>query len=66
MSGNDKRCSRFINQYGIDLIDDGIMQTALYQLVLADYHIVTQVIKSQFIIGNIGNVAVVGSLSFFS
>ena len=35
------------------------MQTSLYQLLLVDHHVVTQVIKSKFVICNICNIAIV-------
>ena len=63
LSGNDQRGSRFIDQYGVHLIDDGIMQSAQNQLFLVDDHIITQIIKSQLVVRHIGDVAVVGCLS---
>ena len=41
LTGNDKRRSSLIDQYGIDLIDNCIMQASLHQLLLVDHHIVT-------------------------
>ena len=35
------------------------MQTALYQLLLVDDHVVTQIVESELIVRDIGNVAVV-------
>ena len=35
------------------------MQTSLYQLLLVDDHVVTQIIKSKFVICNICNIAIV-------
>ena len=63
LAGNDQRSSCFIDQDGIHLIDDGIIQIAQNHLVLVDCHVVTQVIKAQLVIGNVGDVAVVSSLT---
>ena len=41
LTGNDKRCSRFIDQYGVNLIDDGVMQTTLNQLLFVDNHVIS-------------------------
>ena len=59
LSGNDKRCSCLINKNRVDLIDNGILKASLYQLLFVNYHVISQVIKSQFIIGNIGNITII-------
>ena len=40
------------------------MQTALYQLVLVDGHVVTQIVKPQLVVRYIGDVAGIGGASF--
>ena len=60
LSGNDERCTRLIDQYRVDLVDDGKMQSALHQLLLIDYHVVTQIIKTKLIVCHVGNVTVIG------
>ena len=57
LSGNNKRCSGLINQYGVNLINDGIVQISLYKLFFVDHHIVTKVIKSQLVVGHIRDIA---------
>ena len=59
LSGNDKRSSRLIDQYGIDLINDRIMQISLYELLLVDYHVITQIIKTELIICYISDITIV-------
>ena len=63
LSGNDQRGSRFIDQYGVHLIDDGIMQSTQNQLFLVNNHVITQIIKSQFVVGNISDITLVSFLS---
>ena len=60
LSGNDQRRTRLIDQDGVHLVDDAVMQRALNQLLLVDDHVITQVIKAQLVICDIGDIAVVG------
>ena len=60
LTGNDQWCSGLIDQYRIDLIDNGIVQVALNQIFFFDDHVVPQVIKSQFIVGDICDITVIG------
>ena len=55
----DKRRPRLVDQYRIHLIHDGIVELPLYQLFLVNHHIITEIIKSQFVIRRIGNITVV-------
>ena len=59
LSGNDQRCSGLIDQNGIDLIDNCIMQSSLNQLFFIDNHVISQIIKSKFIIRYISNIAII-------
>jgi len=60
LAGNDQWRSGLIDQDRIDLIDNGIVQIALYQIFFFDDHVVPQVIKSQFIVGDICDITVIG------
>ena len=55
----DQRSSGLIDQYGVDLINDGKFQASLYQLLFVDDHIVSQIIEAQLIVGDICDVAVI-------
>ena len=55
-------CPSFVNQDWVHLIDQGIVEWALYHVFSTDYHVITQVVKADFSIGWIGNVA---SVRFF-
>ena len=65
LSGNNQRCSCFINQDRVNFIDDCVMQISKHQLLLIDHHVITQIIETKFVVGNIGNVAVVCGSSLF-
>ena len=60
LAGNDQRRSRLVDQYGVHLVDDGVVQISLYQLFFVDHHVITKIIKSQLIVGHVGNVAGIG------
>ena len=60
LPGNDQRCAGFVDQDGVHLVDDGIVQVPEHQLFLVDDHIVTQVIEPQFIIGHISDITIIG------
>ena len=63
LSGDDERGSCLIDQDGVDLIDDAVVQAAQNQLVLVDGHVVTQVVKAELVVGDIGHIAPVGLLA---
>ena len=65
LAGNDKRSTRFVDQYRVHLIDDGIVEFSLHQLFFVNLHIITQIIKTQLIIGDISNITTVCCTALF-
>ena len=63
-AGNNQGCSGFVNQNRVNLIDDGIMQVSLHHVFLSYYHVVTQVVKAEFIVCTIGNIAGIRRAAF--
>ena len=59
LTGNDQRGSGLVDEDRIHLVDDGVVKAALYQLCLVDDHVVTQVVKSQLVVGNVSDITVV-------
>ena len=59
-SGNDQRRTRFINQDGVDLVNDRVMQSALNHSLLINDHVVAEIVESELVIGPIRNIAIVG------
>ena len=57
LSGNNQRCSCLVDQDGVDLVDDTVSKLSLYELLLVDHHVVTQVIETKFVVGDVGDVA---------
>ena len=66
LSGNDKRRPGLVNQHGVNLIDDTVIQVAQHQLLLINGHVIAQVIESQLIICHVSNVAGICLLTLFT
>ena len=50
-AGDDKRGTGLIDEDGIDLIDDGVVVTALHEVGLLPCHVVTQVVEAELVVG---------------
>ena len=57
LSGNNQRCSCLVEQDRVDLVDDTVSKLSLYELLSVDHHVVTQVIETKFVVGDVGDVA---------
>ena len=66
LAADDQRRARFIDQDGIDLIDDGVMQFALHAIGRLVHHVVAQVVKTKLVVGAVGDVAGICRLLFFA
>ena len=64
-SGNNKRCSCFINENRVNLIDNRKIRFSLHPVFFLYNHVVTKIVKSEFIICCICNITVVSCTSFF-
>ena len=49
-TGDNQRSTGVVNQYRVDLIDDGIVVLTLYKVFRADSHVVTQVVETEFVV----------------
>ena len=58
-TGDDQRGTSLIDKNGVDLIDDGVVVATLYEIGLLPRHVVAQVIKTEFVVGAVGDVGVV-------
>ncbi len=58
-SGDDERSTSLINEDRVHLIDDSEVRSTLNALFLVSYHVVTEVIESELVIGSICYIAVV-------
>ena len=62
-AGNNQRGTRFVNQDTVDLIDNTVIQLTLNHLIFINYHVITQVVKAEFIIGTVSNICSIGSFT---
>ena len=58
-TGDDQRGTSFVDENGVDLIDDGVVVATLYEIGLLPRHVVAQVIEAEFVVGAVGDVGVV-------
>ena len=65
LAGNDQRRPGLVDQHRVHLVDNGKMEIPQHQLLLVDHHIIPQIIKSQLIVGHIGDIAAVRFLPLF-
>ena len=64
-AGNDERCARFVNEDGVNLINDGERVTALHHLLFVNRHIVAQIIEAQLVICAVGDIGGIGCAALF-
>ena len=60
LSGDNQRRTGLVDQDGVNLINDRIMQISLHQLVFIDDHIIPQIVKAQLVVGDISDIAGIG------
>ncbi|MNO57541.1 hypothetical protein D3C76_480810 [compost metagenome] len=65
LARDDQRGTRFVDEDGVDFVDHGEVQFTLELLVLAERHVVAQVVETEFVVGAVGNVGRVGGALFF-
>ena len=63
--GNNQWRSSFIDQDGIDLINNREIQTSLDPLLGQVRHVVTQVVKAEFIVSAVGDITGIGGSTLF-
>ena len=59
-TGDDQRCTGIIDQDGVDLIDDGVVMSTLYEVKRRGSHVITQVVKTKLIIRSERNITSIG------
>ena len=62
-SGDDERGPGFIDQDGVDLVDDGEVEFPLDQVLFIDRHVVAKVIETEFVVRTVGDVAFIRGFS---
>ncbi len=57
---DDERGPRLVDQDRVDLVDDGVVELALHQLLEAEPHVVAQVVEPELVVRAVGDVGPVG------
>ena len=58
-AGDDQRGAGLVDEDGVDLVDDGEVVAALYQVVQGVRHVVAQVVEAELVVGAVGDVGAV-------
>ena len=64
-AGNDKWRTGVVDEHGVDLVDDGVVVTALYEVAGTHRHVVAQVIEAELVVRAERDVGLVGTASGF-
>ena len=59
LAGDDQRGTRFVDQDGVDLVDDGKVKGTLNHLTFIGDHVVAEEVEADLVIGAVGDIACV-------
>ena len=59
-TGDDERRARLVDEDGVHLVDDGVVQPALDLLLEGVGHVVAQVVEAELVVGAVGDVGGIG------
>src|SRR5271156_5380252 len=59
-AGDDQRRARLVNQDGVHFVHDGEVMAALHALRQIVFHVVAQVVETEFVVGAEGDVGGIG------
>ena len=62
----DERGTCLVHEYAVHFVDNGVFETALNFIRLILDHIIAQIVKSEFVVGRVHNIAIVRFDLFFS
>src|ERR1019366_6315481 len=62
-AGNDEGGAGFVDEDGVDFVDDGVVVHALGAVLDEKLHVVAEVIEAELVVGAVGDVGVVGVLA---
>ena len=63
-TADDERRTGIVDEYGVHLVDDGIIMLALYKVLGLHGHVVAQVVKTEFVVGSEGDVGIICRTAF--
>ena len=63
-TADDERRTGIVDEYGVHLVDDGIIMLALYKVLGLHGHVVAQVVETEFVVGSEGDVGIICRTAF--
>ena len=64
MTGDNQRRARFVNQNGVHFVDNGEVERTLHHFVNGILHVVAQIVKAEFVVRAVSDVASVSFAAF--
>ncbi len=62
LAGDDQGRAGLVDEDGVHLVDDGVVQAPLHPLLGCEHHVVAQVVEAELVVGAVGDVGAVGGL----
>ncbi len=59
-AADDQRGAGFVDQDGVNLVDDGVVVAALHAIVEIELHVVAQIVEAELVVGAVGDVGGIG------
>ena len=59
-AGNDQRRAGFVDEDGVDFVDDGELVAALHAIGEVVFHVVAQIVEAELVVGAVGDVGAIG------
>ncbi len=57
---NDQRRARFVNENGINFVDDGEIEIALDIIFQTEFHVVAQIVETELVVSAVSDIGAVG------
>ncbi len=64
-TADDQGRAGFVDQDGVDFVDDGKVVLGLHAILEAELHVVAEVIEPELVVGAVGDIGVVGGAALF-
>ena len=58
--GDDQRRPGLVDENGVHLVDDGVIETPLTEILDVEFHVVAEIVKAELVVGAVGDIRSVG------
>ena len=59
-AGDDQRRSGLVDQDGVDLVHDGVVELSLHLVLLIDAHVVSQIVETELVVRSVRDIGQIG------